>query len=173
MSDDLFDGLKWETEKPAPPETVEIENSTFIDSSGRKRPKLHGKTEKVLNLAVNHGVAAKDAFIFVNGKPPSAGTLTSLKDKIAKYSLTAPGMVKLAHNALRDTLKGKEYGYDAVKILGNGEKIPYTEKIIPSYTNKLAAASMVFDRVEPIINRNVNLNINAEVDPVDLSEFTV
>jgi hypothetical protein len=80
-------------------------------------------------------------------------------------------MQKLASRAVQDVLQGKVVEVDAVKILANGEKVPYVEKIVPTYTNKLAAAAMVADRVEPIVRQSVNLNIDVDICPVDLSRY--
>ena len=44
------------------------------------------------------------------------------------------------------------------------------EEIAPTWTNKIAAASMIYDRVEPVVHQN--LNVNATISPVDLSKYT-
>ena len=63
-------------------------------------------------------------------------------------------MDRLARDAVKAVLKDGEV---------NGEKA--------SVSAVLAAASMVKDRTEPIIRQAVNLNINAEVSPVDLGKW--
>ena len=77
-------------------------------------------------------------------------------------------MQKLAHDAIRQTLRLKPLeiskGMDE-----NGNEIK--ELIYPSHTNRIAAAAMVADRTEPITRQNVNLNLNADVAPVDLERY--
>jgi hypothetical protein len=51
----------------------------------------------------------------------------------------------------------------------NGNEIK--ELIYPSHTNRIAAAAMVADRTEPIVRQNVNVNLNADVAPVDLERY--
>jgi hypothetical protein len=83
-------------------------------------------------------------------------------------------MVKLAHEAVKDTLQGKEARYDAVKVFSNGNREEYQEVIVPSYTNKLAAASMIYDRIEPLRGQQGNqapqftqVNISVYANPSD------
>lgn len=140
-----------------------------------KRGKPHGalshKTRKALALVIDHGVEPKEAYMLTHGKAPSKDAIARLKQKCDKYSLQRPALQKLATNAVKDTLQGKEVRYDAVKILANGQKVPYQEVVVPSYTNKLAAAAMVHDRVDPVVRQNMNLNVNAEISPVDLTKY--
>jgi hypothetical protein len=137
----------------------------------KKPGTISRKMKQTLELAVEHGIDPKQAYALVNGKIPSKATLGRVKDKARRMSLTAPAMVKLAHQAVRDTLEGKEARYDAVKVFSNGKREAYQEVIVPSYTNKLAAAAMIFDRDQPIkgqqgdqapsfthVNMNVYLN---------------
>ena len=35
----------------------------------------------------------------------------------------------------------------------------------------MAAAAAVMDRIDPIVKQNLNMNLNAEVSPVDLSNY--
>lgn len=139
---------------------------------GGKQPGvLATKTRKAVSLVVNHGVDPKDAYALVNGKPPKRDALDNLREQVRKYSLQTPQMQRLARDAVKDALQGKEMRYDAVKILGNGAKVPYEEVIVPSYTNKLAAAAMVQDRVDPVVRRSENINVNVDCCPVDLSRY--
>ena len=121
--------------------------------------RLHGqltkKTEKALDLIHQTGINPKDALILAsNGKIPSNGQIYRIKDKYEKYRLSHPQMDRLARDAVKAVLKDGEV---------NGEKA--------SVSAVLAAASMVKDRTEPIIRQAVNLNINAEVSPVDLGKW--
>jgi hypothetical protein len=163
--------------KPAPPlvETCEVEiipPRVKKSAEPRKKPgTLSHKTVQALNLAVNHGVEPKEAYILANGKAPSRATLTDFKRKVSKFSLQAPGMVKLAHQAVKDVLDGKEARYDAVKVFSNGKKVKYQEVMIPTHTNRLAAAAMIYDRTDPLVRRSENLNVNVDCSPVDLSKY--
>lgn len=162
-SNDNFDFLPDEIKAKADePESIETDD---------KPVRFYGKTQKAADLVVHHGVDPKTALMLTTGKVPDSGNLSRFNQKVSKYSLARPAMQKLAARAVQDTLSGKVVEIEAVKILGNGQKVPYIEKIVPSYTNKLAAAAMVADRTEPIIRQNVNLNINTEVAPVDLSKY--
>jgi hypothetical protein len=40
---------------------------------------------------------------------------------------------------------------------------------VPSWTNKIAAASMVYDRCEPVVRQSVQINI--DVDPINLDAY--
>ena len=115
------------------------------------------------------GVAAKDAILLAKGNAnPSPNTISRAKAKWAKWRLGTPQMQKLAHDAIRQTLRLKPLeiskGTD-----DNGNEIK--ELIYPSHTNRIAAAAMVADRTEPITRQNVNLNLNADVAPVDLERY--
>ena len=85
----------------------------------------------------------------------------------------------MAHQAVKDTLQGKEARYDAVKVFSNGKREAYQEVIVPSYTNKLAAASMIFDRDQPIKGQQgsqapsfTQVNMNVYLNPSDRFSVT-
>lgn len=139
---------------------------------GKKTGDLSHKTRKAIALVVDHGVEPKEAMVLTGcTKTVNPQSVSAFKGKVEKYSLQRPIMQKLAHQALRDTLEGKESRYDAVKVFSNGASVPYQEVIAPSYTNKLAAAAMVYDRVDPMIRRSENLSINVDCSPVDLEKY--
>ena len=140
-------------------------------NSGKKTGTLSGKMKKTIALAIDHGVEPKEAYMLVNGKVPTPATATRVKQMVEKYSLQRPVMQKLANQAIKDTLEGKEARYDAVKVFSNGAKVPYQEVIAPSYTNKLAAAAMIYDRIDPLVRRSENLNVNVDCSPVDLAKY--
>lgn len=142
---------------------------TQIDRIGRKRPELYAKTQEAANLVINHGVDEKTALTLIKGEPPTDSTLSRFKDKVQKYRLANPGMVKLAHQAVKDTLKMKPITYEASKPVPGVGIVDYTETIMPSITNRLAAAAMVLDRDQPV--KHVNVNLNASITPVDLADF--
>ena len=116
-------------------------------------------TLKIMQL-MDKDIKPEDAVKLVKGKDIiHRNTKGDLKKKHARYSLTKPNIVKLAHQAVKDTLKMTE-------VIDSEGKVS-----LPSHTNRLAAASMVMDRVEPVVKVNHNLNVNANVDPVDLSVY--
>jgi hypothetical protein len=158
------------------------EEKTQLDSLGRKRSDkqnaggqtgmLREKTKKALALAINHGVDPKTAMTLARGgNPPSPAALTNFRRKVAKHSLSAPSMVKLAHNVVKDVLKGATREYQAQKCVAGVGVVDYTEVMAPTHTNQLAAAAMVMDRVEPIIRHQVNANLNMDFLPVDLDKY--
>jgi len=122
----------------------------------QNQPKQYQKTIDAINL-VNAGLDHKTALQAVNYKRDiRPETVSRFKAKCQKYSLSQPKMQKLASKAVQDCLSDK----------------PINGEILPSYTNKLAAASMVYDRVDPVIRQNLNVNVNT-VHPVDLSRWRV
>ena len=69
----------------------------------------------------------------------------------SKYSLTSDKLQQKAHKTVLNLMQGKPIGtIDKVKD-----------------STALAAASMVYDRTDPVIKKNMNMNISATVDPVD------
>ena len=139
---------------------------------GRKKGQLTTKVRTAIKLTADHGVPVKEAMILAGYGPrlPNS-TVKGIRDKAAKYALTSPRMVRKAHRAIEDTLDMKPITYAASKPVAGIGVVDYTETIMPTVTNRLAAASMVMDRDQPTINRNVNLNINADLHPVDLSKY--
>jgi hypothetical protein len=119
-----------------------------------KQPKTQAKTIEAIRL-VQNGADYQTALQITNNKPViSQRAIYKLKDKCKKYELTNPKMVKLAHSALKDCLSDQP-------ILGTEVK--------PTWSNKIAASSMIYDRFEPVIHQQVN--INTEFSPVDLSSY--
>ena len=128
-----------------------------------KRPKYYGKTKRALDLVANYGMEPKEALIMATGNTsPTSKTVLEFKEKVRNYVLSQPSMVKLAHKAVKDVLGMKPI------VMGDGKEI------IPSHTNRLAAASMVYDRVEPVIRQNMTLNVNAnlrDLCPAEVADF--
>ncbi len=115
---------------------------------------LQPDTKRMLQL-MDKDISPEDAAKLVKGKDKICrSTKEDLKKKHARYSLTKPKLVKLAHKAIEETLAMTE-----------------VNEVKPSYTNRLTAAQMVMDRVEPVVKVNHNLNVNANVDPVDLTAY--
>jgi hypothetical protein len=99
------------------------------------------KTAQDILLMCKNGLTAQEALLMRGESNPNPHTLTDLRKKSQKWLLSNPDMQKLAHKAVKETLRMKP-----VKVNENGE-----EKLIyPSHTNRLAAAAMVTDRTEPV-----------------------
>lgn len=121
-----------------------------------KEPRFYGKTKRALDLVTEHGVDPKDALILATGNQNvTSGAVSHFREKVRKYSLSRPAMVKMAHQAIKETLAMKPVD------IGDGKQM------FPSHTNRLAAAAMVADRAEPIVRANLNINADVEA-PIDL-----
>ena len=111
------------------------------------------------------GVDPKTALMLTNRKDKiSDVAVYKLKEKYKRYSLTRPKTVKLAERAVLDVLEGKEIEYTAQKVTKTGEVVDYKEKIVPSASNKLAAAAMVYDRYEPVKQQDQQVTSNTYID---------
>jgi hypothetical protein len=108
---------------------------------------------------MDKGLSAEEAYALANPHhSPTKRLMQMYRKEHQNIVLANPILVEAAHNAIAETL-------DGVVLERNGEKI------IPTYTNRLAAAQMVLDRAEPIIKINQNLNINSDIKLVDLSNY--
>ena len=146
---------------------------------------LQAKTLEIMKL-IDKGITIEEAVKLAKGKDKiHPNTKTDLKKKYDRWRLTQPGIVRLAQKAVKDTLKmaavktGNQVLCPECKGKAKEESICalcndvglVNESIVPTTTNRLAAAQMVMDRVDPVIRQNMNLNLNATVDPVDLSTY--
>ena len=110
-----------------------------------KTPKYKQKTLEAIRL-VQAGADPKTALQITNGKSQiSERAIFNLKEKCRKYSLTNPRLVKLAHNAVKDCLTDQPIISKRTDRQGN----EIIEENAPTWANKIAAASMVYDRAEP------------------------
>lgn len=129
--------------------------------------KCQQKTIAQLTM-MDNGVDALTALQLTNNKQQiSPVTKYKLEKKYQRYSLLSTAMRKMAHNAVKDCLSDAPIIQKRKDRQGN----EIIEEIPPTWTNKIAAASMVYDRVEPAIRQNQNLNVNVDVHPVDLSLY--
>jgi len=121
-----------------------------------QRSKLSELPEKQLAFALlrQQGVSIKDAAKALDYKRSTAYTYES---RIKKLDLTAPKMVKKAHNAINKLVQGKAFG-----------DIDYVKD-----STALKAAEVILDRAQPKVTRTENLNLNATISPVDLSRYRV
>lgn len=139
----------------------------------KKEGRYLSKTLKAIEL-VDNGADIKTALQITNNKSNiSKAGIAVFKAKYKKYSLTHPKLLKSANNQVARILSGEVRQIDQQKVTKNGEIVNYTETIAPSDTNILAAASMVYDRVEPVqkgadvVNNSLTINaIPAEAQEI-------
>ena len=142
---------------------------------------------KAQMLMLDAGVNARTALLLTNPDKDKISRVAEhkLRAKYRKYSLTRPSTVKLAERAILDTLQDRVIQHAAQKVTKDGEVVDYTETIAPTYTNKLAAAAVVYDRYEPVtgseeagvrltlIDLSGYRNQISEPDPVDIPVIEV
>ena len=124
--------------------------------------------QAAMALLVENGVSVLDAGKAVGYK---GNTPYNIKTKINKLSLIHPKMVKSAARVIRDVLDLKPIEVERTTVTKSGQVVDYTDNIYPSHTNAIQAAAMVYDRVEPVVRQQVNLNLNADIAPVDLEAY--
>ena len=131
-------------------------------------PRLTPKGQAQLTMITN-GVSVKDALLLTNPYKDTVSTaaVAKAKAKYRKYTLSAPAIVKLAHHAIKDCLTDQPIIQTKRDKDGNA----ISEAISPTWTNKIAAASMIYDRVEPVRTISTNLNLSVECSPVDLDRW--
>lgn len=135
-------------------------------SEPKTEQKTYQKTKDAIQL-INAGLPIKQALQVTNFKKDIAPeTVSRWKKKYQKYSLTTPKIAKLAHNAIIDCLTDQPI--IQVKRDKDGNEI--NEAISPTWSNKMAAASMVYDRVEPVIHKAESVSHHV-IHPVDLSKY--
>ena len=120
------------------------------DNDNGKTPRLYQKTLDAFKL-IEAGLTPREALQAANMVTKvSDQAVCNLKKKLKKYSLSAPKTVSLAHHQIRRILAAQAREVARQKVTNDGQVIDYTEQIVPTDTNILAAASMVYDRYEPI-----------------------
>ena len=112
--------------------------------------KALNKTVMAIQM-VQAGIDPKDALRMVNLKDKvSAKAVSELRQKVKKQSLTAPSLVSAAQNQVKRILKATPREEAHEKVNKAGEVVKWTDRIYPTDSNILAAASMVYDRYEPV-----------------------
>jgi len=126
------------------------ENTPEIPNQTKTLPKLQQKTIDAMRM-VQAGLTPREALQYANVTDHISGEAVSkFKAKLKKYSLLAPDIAKLAHHQVRRILKGRAREVVQEKVTKAGEVVKITEQIIPTDSNILAAAAMVYDRYEPV-----------------------
>lgn len=75
--------------------------------------------------------------------------------KVRSLGLADSKYVKIAHRAVSKLARGKKVG-DMETVTG---------------PTVMAAANAILDRAEPVIKKQINLNVKADVSPVDLDRY--
>jgi hypothetical protein len=118
--------------------------------SKRNYPEYCQKTIEAFNL-VDAGMSPKQALQATNFKKDiSPAGIANFKKKYKKHSLTHPKLIKLAHHAVTDCLTDQPI----ISTHKDRQGREITEETPPTWSNKLAAASMVYDRFEPVKQPN-------------------
>jgi len=116
---------------------------------------MRKKTDAVCAL-INAGRDPEEAYEMINpGKKLTRANKHELKKKANALALQDPKRIKAAQKAIDSILAGKKVG-DVKSI--------HTSDIIQ-------AVKMIADRVDPIVNQNLNINATADISPVDLSNY--
>lgn len=116
------------------------------------------RTETMFKL-MDTGMPIETAYAVVHpNKKLGKHNKDSMMQKHKRWSLTNPKLVKAAYQALQDTV--------SMLPVQCGDAT-----VIPTISNRLTAAQMIVDRAEPIINKNLNINANLDVSPVDLDKY--
>ena len=135
---------------PSPkPNPVSIANN--IPNTTTNHPqKLLKKTIDAIKMC-QAGIDPETALKATNLKETiSPRAITNLKQKCLKYSLTGETTARLASHQIKRILKARAREEAHKKVTSTGEVIEYIDNIYPTDSNILAAASMVYDRYEPV-----------------------
>lgn len=130
------------------------ESTEIVSTEGDKNKKRYNsQTEKMFKLH-KKGYSVREAYEKVKGlSEVSEVSISHFRTKFKEWLLTNEKTIKLAHKAVNDTLQLKTV---------NG--------VTPSATNRLTAAQMVFDRIDPV-TKQVEHNHQVQFHPVDLSKY--
>ena len=88
-----------------------------------------------------------------------------------RYDLTSKKYIKLASKVIKNVLAGEAREDQKVSVTKDGQIVDYIDKSYPSHTNQIAVAQMIYDRVQPLIQRSININASLDIHPVDLSDY--
>jgi hypothetical protein len=160
----------------------EIQVNQEEDSTKQLNQPVKKYTKKRLNQfkMLDSGCTALDTLKISNNKATiSKQAAHQLIHEYKKYQLASPELIQLSHKVIKEALKGKEHTYTAQKVTPKGDVVDYKEVIAPTYANRLAAASMVYDRFDPVkqtgsgngesqphpINLQLYINVGAQIMP--------
>lgn len=77
-----------------------------------------------------------------------------------KYDLTNSNFIKLASNVVKNVLKGTPTEVRHTDLDKNGNLVEIIKDIHPKHSEKLQAASMVYDRAQPVKRSEAEVNIS-------------
>jgi len=100
---------------------------------------------------------------------PANGSILNQKLK-SKYDLTNNQFVKLASNVVKNVLKGTPIEVRHTDLDKSGELVEIIKDIHPKHSEKLQAAQMVYDRVQPLKRSEDHVSysfIQINIDGVD------
>lgn len=120
------------------------------------RPKGYSKETKAICDLINCGNTIEESYNIV--KPDKTLTKANkheLKKKANALALSDPKRVGYAQKAIDRILRGQ--------VVGNAKTI--------NTSDILTAVKMIADRVDPVVNQNMNINANVDISPVDLSSY--
>lgn len=130
--------------------TDQENNPEILPNPTGKPKKLYRKSEMAIKMVLA-GIDPRTALQTVNCKDNiSHQAISELKEKVRKHSLTEPATVKLASSQVKRILRARAREEVHRKATKDGEVVEYTDNIYPTDSNILAAASMVYDRYEPV-----------------------
>jgi len=118
-----------------------------------KNGRLIGPKYEAFDILRQQGLSQNRAAQAIGLSKQSGSLIARKLDR--KYDLTSKKYIKLASDRLKNILKCEPYGV--------------MDKIKDSTV--LQAAQMVYDRVQPLIQRSINLNALIDIHPVDLSDY--
>lgn len=137
---------------------------------------------KALAILTDNGLTTAEAGKALEYKGKS---VYDSKTRLNKHNLSNRKLGSLAFKAVKETLKMKPLKTNEFKIcpackndmekvlscpICKGNGILRTE-IFPSHGNRLEASKMYYDRADPAVSINHNLNVNVDISPVDMSKY--
>lgn len=134
------------------PEETAFERSPNTNEIDRDTPKKLSDRRLAYILLRKQGMDVKTASKAL-GYHERTGYI--LEKKLKKYDLTSEFWLSKAQKVLKNILEGKPWGS--------------IEQIKDS--TALEASKVVFDRAQPVIRKNLNMNVETKIDLVDLSKY--
>ena len=121
-------------------------------------PNYYPKTIEAIKM-IQAGIDPAQALKYSNFKDNvSESAVAKIKQKARKYSLLHPTLVKSARTQVKRILGGETREIHQQSVTKAGQVVDYIETIAPSDSNILAAASMVYDRFEPVKSQQTEAN---------------
>ena len=144
----------------------------IVGAKGLIFPNKYTQKTKIALKMMAMGEAAETALQLTNSRDTiSREAVRKLEAKYRRWTLNSPTMAHLAHSQVKRILKSIPRRVKKEVVLKNGQTAEITEQIVPSDTNILSAAMMVYDRYEPVRGgQDENQHIQQYID---LSEYTV